>query len=54
MIMLGVIPVEKALAMLARVLNRAEPLGKRRPILERFELRLGIGVIIGDRRTAMG
>jgi hypothetical protein len=44
---LGVEPREEDVAVSPRVLDRAEPLGERRPILERLELRLRERVVVG-------
>ena len=49
-----VVPPEEPLAMAAGILNAAEASREIRPILQRFELRLGIGVVIGDIGPAMG
>jgi hypothetical protein len=46
--------VEAALAVDTGVFDAAEPLGKVGTIFECFELRLGIRIVIGDMRSAMG
>src|SRR5437773_3548666 len=38
----------------ARVLERAEALGKVRAILQGLELRLGEGIVVGDARPRVG
>ena len=51
---LAVIPGEKLLAEGARVLDGSEALGKSRPVLEGLELALGVGIVVGDVRSAVG
>ena len=50
----GVVPVEEALAVGAGVFDAAEPLGEVRTIFECFELGLGVRIVIGDVRPAVG
>ena len=45
---LGVVPGEKDVAVGPRVLDRTEPLGEGRPLLQRLELRLRERVVVGD------
>src|SRR5438552_9192367 len=45
-VMFRVVPGEEDVAMGARVLDRAEPLGKRRPVLQRLELGLRERVVV--------
>ena len=46
--------MEAALAVDTGVFDAAEPLGEVGTIFECFELRLGIRIVIGDMRSAMG
>jgi hypothetical protein len=46
-VVLEVVPAEEALAERAGVLDRAEPVGKGRVVLERLELALGVGLSSG-------
>jgi hypothetical protein len=50
---LGVVPREEDVAVGPDVLNRAEPVRERRPVLQRLELRFGEWVVVGDVRAAM-
>jgi hypothetical protein len=52
--MLVVVGVQECRAEEAGVVDRPEPLGERRAVLERLELGLGIGVVIGDVRAGVG
>ena len=49
---LGVVPGEEGLAMRSGVLDTAESLGKLRAVLHGLELRLRVGVIVADVRSA--
>ena len=49
-----VVPVEELLAVSASVLGRAEAIGEVGSVLESFELRLGVRIIIRDMRAAVG
>ena len=49
----AVVPLEEVLAVGARILDAAETLREVRTIFERFELRLGVRVVIGDVRPAV-
>ena len=49
-----VVPPEEPLAMAAGILNAAEAVREIRPILQCFELGLGIGIVIRDIGSAMG
>jgi hypothetical protein len=49
-----VVPVEEALAVSARIFDRAEACGEVGSVLEGLELRLGVGVVIRDVRVAVG
>jgi hypothetical protein len=40
-----VVPVHERAAVLARVLDRVKPGGKRGPVLERLEVRFGVRVV---------
>ena len=51
---LVVVPVEEAPAELARLLDRVEPVRKLGPVLERLEVRLGVGVVGRGVRSAVG
>src|ERR1700688_1224201 len=53
MTMLGVVPTKKYLAMRPRVLDRPEACRKVGSVLQGFELRLGIRVVIRDVRPAV-
>ncbi len=46
--MLGVVPGEEDVAVSPGVLDRTEPLGEGRPVLQRLELRLRERVVVGD------
>jgi hypothetical protein len=48
-----VVPAEEDLPKGPAILDRSEPLRKLRTILERFELRFGKRIVVGDLRTAM-
>jgi len=48
-----VVPPEELLAMVAGIFNASEAVREIRPILQRFELGLGIGVVIRDIGSAM-
>ena len=52
--MLVVVPVEELAAERARVLDALEAFRELRPVLERLELRFGVGVVVGDVRPAVG
>src|ERR1700690_2935986 len=52
--MFVVVPVEKVLAVGAGVLDRAETIGEVRSVLQGFELRLGVWIVIRDMRAAVG
>jgi hypothetical protein len=52
--MLCGVPGEEDVAVGARVLDGAEPLRKRRPVLQRLELGLRERVVVGDMRVGMG
>jgi hypothetical protein len=43
---LVVVPAEKVLAVRAGGLDRGEPGGERRPVLQRLELGFGVGVVV--------
>ena len=45
MAVLVVVPVHERAAVPACVLDRAEPGGERRPLLQRLEVRLGVRVV---------
>jgi len=49
-----VVPREEPLAMAAGIFNASEAVREIRPILQCFELGLGIGVVIRDIVSAMG
>ena len=49
-----VVPVEELLAVSASVLNRAETIGEVGSVLQGFELRLGVRIVIRDMRAAVG
>ena len=49
-----VVPAEELLAVSASVLDRAEALGEVGSVLQGFELRLGVRIVIRDVRTAVG
>jgi hypothetical protein len=49
-----VVPVEELLAVSASVLNRAETIGEVGSVLQGFELRLGVRIVIRDVRAAVG
>ena len=51
--MLGVVPAKETDAVHAGMLEGAEAVGKVRPVLERLELRFGIGIVVRDRGTRM-
>src|SRR4029450_552281 len=51
---LEVVPAEEALAERSGVLDGAEPVGEGRVVLEGLELALGVGVVVGDVRAAVG
>ena len=51
--MFGVVPGEEDAAVGPDVLDRAEPLGECRPVLQRLELRLRERVVVGDVRAGM-
>ena len=51
---LVVVPAEKVLAVRPGGLDRGEPGGERRPVLQRLELRLGVRVVVGDVRAGVG
>src|SRR5688572_12379849 len=53
MTMLGVVPAKEVLAMRTGVLDRPEARWKVGPVLQRFELRLGVRIVIRDVRTAV-
>ena len=48
MVVRGVVPREEDVAVGSRVLDRAEPLGEGRPVLQRLELRFRERVVVGD------
>jgi hypothetical protein len=50
---LDVVPGEEDVAVGADVLDRAEPVRERRPVLQRLELRLRERVVVGDVGAAM-
>jgi hypothetical protein len=50
-VMVAVVPGEKVSADAAGVLNRAETFGEAGPIFEGLEMRLGVGIVIGDVRS---
>ena len=52
--MFVVVPVEEVLAVSAGVLDRAETIGEVRSVLQGFELRLGVWIVIRDMRAAVG
>jgi len=52
-VVFGVVPGEEGAAEGACVLDAAEAVGKLRPVLERLELALGEGVVVGDVRAAV-
>ena len=47
----AVVPGEELLAEATGILERAEPIGEARPVLQGLELALGIGVVVGDARA---
>ena len=49
-----VVPVEELLAVSASVLDRAEAIGEVGSVLQGFELRLGVRIVIRDVRAAVG
>ena len=49
-----VVPREKPLAMASGILDATEAVREIRPVLQRFELRLGIGVVVRDIGPTMG
>ena len=51
---LVVVPGEEVLAVGAGVLDRGEAAGEVGPVLEGLELRLGVGVVVGDVRAGSG
>ena len=51
---LVVVPGEEFLAVRAGGLDRGEPGGEARPVLQRLELRLGVRVVVGDVRAGSG
>src|SRR5206468_9668709 len=51
--MLLVVPAEEDLPKCTAILNRSKTLRKLRTILQRFELRFGKRIVVGDMRTAM-
>jgi hypothetical protein len=51
---LVVVPAEELLAVSAGVLDRAEAIGEVGSVLESFELRLGVRIVIRDVRSAVG
>ena len=53
MMMLLVVPSEEALAPRASFLETGKALRIRRPVLQRFELRLRVGIVVGDAGTRM-
>ena len=53
MMMLAVVPLEKAAAKLPGVLTRAKATGEVRPIFESFELALREGIVVGNVRAAV-
>ena len=69
MVMLAVVPGEELLAEGARIFERSEAVRELRPVLdypadkdlsagtpvlERLELAVGVGIVVGDMRTAVG
>ncbi len=54
MAVLVVVPAEEVLAVRPGGLDRAEPRGKRRPVLQGLELRFGVRVVVGDVRAGVG
>ena len=54
MMVLGVVPGEEEVAVGSRVLDRAEPLRERRPVLQRLELRFREWVVVGYVRSRVG
>ena len=48
------VPAEEAAAELARLLDRVEPVRELGPVLERLEVRLGVGVVGRGVRPALG
>jgi len=52
--MFVVVPVEELLAVSAGILDRAEAIGEVRSVLQSFELRLRVGIVIRDMRAAVG
>jgi hypothetical protein len=53
MMMLLVVPSEESLAPRASFLESGKTLRIRRPVLQRFELRLRVGIVVGDAGTRM-
>ena len=49
-----IVPVEELLAVCASVLDRAEAIGKVGSVLQGFELRLGVRIVVRDVRAAVG
>ena len=54
MMVFGVVPREEDVAIGPGILDRGEPLGEGRAVLERLELRLRERVVVGDVRAGMG
>jgi hypothetical protein len=50
----AVVPLEELLAVGARILDAAEALGELGAIFKRFELSLGVRIVIGDMGPAVG
>jgi len=53
MAVIVVVPAEELAAEAAGVLDGVEPLGKDRPVLQRLELRLAVGVVVRGLRSRM-
>ena len=51
MVMLVVIPAEKLFAVSGRVFEAVEPGGPVRPVLQRFERGLRVGIVVGHPRS---
>ena len=52
--MIMVVPVEELLAVSASVFDRAEAIGEVGSVLQGFELRLGVRIVVRDVRAAVG
>jgi hypothetical protein len=50
----AVVPLEELLAVGTRILDATEAFGELGAVLERFELSLGVRIVIADMRAAVG